>query len=103
MSDRGMKKWAAYRALIEQMPQVNETVKTRVKPQRPAISSDIAEEINYILTQYQGELLEIRIWKRDHEEIFKAQIRKIDPVNKKLILSNNLYINLKDIIGLKII
>ena len=55
MSDRGMKKWAPYKSLIEQDVYLNKMKKEKEKISKPIISSEEAENINEILTNYHGE------------------------------------------------
>ena len=47
MSDRGMKKWNAYKTLEDHMPSVEKTMQNRYKVNKPQISSEEAEIINY--------------------------------------------------------
>ena len=55
MSDRGMKKWNAYKSLPEHDPAVRGTMNERYKVPRPVISNEEAEIINEILVNYHGE------------------------------------------------
>ena len=52
MSDRGMKKWAPYKSLPEQDPHLINTKKNKTKIDKPLISSEEAEVINEILSNY---------------------------------------------------
>ena len=70
MSDRGMKKWAPYKSLIEQEKYLNKAKQNSEKETRPQISSDEAELINEILVNYHGEELEILYW-RNGKTCFK--------------------------------
>ena len=101
MADRGIKKWNAYRALIEQMPSLNETVEGTKKVDKPIISEDEAEEINTLLTNYHGERLKVKYFRNAgiFEEIIR--ISKIDIYEKKLVLDNRKSIKLSEIFYLK--
>ena len=57
MSERGMKKWAPYKSLVEQEKYLNKAHDDNQKIERPQMSSDEAESINEILVNYQGEEL----------------------------------------------
>ena len=100
MSDRGMKKWAPYKSLIEQDVYLNKMKKEKEKISKPIISSEEAENINEILTNYHGEELEVSYFR--NSEIFteKIIIKTIDVVNKKLILLNRRVIYFKEIVSL---
>jgi len=100
MSDRGMKKWAPYKSLIEQDPALLEMEHKRKKVDRPIVSEDVAEEINEILTNYNGETLLIKIYKNGYISEVETTIAKIDPVERRLILPDRKNIYLKDIVGL---
>ena len=101
MSDRGMKKWAPYKSLIEQDAYLNKMRKEKEKISKPKISNEEAENINEILTTYHGEELEISYFR--NEEILKENIviKTIDVINKKLLLLNRRVIYFKEIISLK--
>lgn len=100
MSDRGMKKWAPYRSLVEQMPSLEKTKEKKTKIEKPLISNEEAECINEILVNYQGEELFIAYFRNGklyEENIF---IKKIDIYEKKLVLPNRRSIKLSEIVKL---
>lgn len=101
MSDRGIKKWAAYRALIEQDSAVNNMRDDRKKIERPILSEDQMEEINNYLINYDGQLCEISIYKNGEIRKIECHIFKIDPVDKVLIIEDRKRICLKDLVGIK--
>ena len=101
MSDRGMKKWAPYKSLVEQDPALMEMRKNRTKIDRPKISSEEAEAINEILINYQGEVLIVSLYKNGEILEQEITIKRIDPYERKLILTNRKIINLHDVVGLK--
>lgn len=101
MSDRGIKKWAAYRALIEQDSAVVQMHEDRKKIERPVLSEDKIEEINEYLTNYEGQLCEISIYKNREIKTINCHIYKIDPVDKYLLVDDRKRIYLKDLIGIK--
>lgn len=101
MSDRGMKKWAPYRSLVEQMPSLEKTKEKKTQIEKPLISNEEAECINEILVNYQGEELFITYFRNGklyEENIF---IKKIDIYEKKLVLPNRRSIKLSEIVKLE--
>jgi len=102
MSDRGMKKWAAYKALIEQEPKNLQMEINRTKCDKPILSEESQESINEILTNYNGEELIVTIYKNGFITEKNIVIKKIDPYERKLILKDCSIISLDSIVGLKI-
>lgn len=101
MSDRGMKKWAPYRSLVEQMPSLEKTKEKKTQIEKPLISNEEADCINEILVNYQGEELFITYFRNGklyEENIF---IKKIDIYEKKLVLPNRRSIKLSEIVKLE--
>ena len=101
MSDRGMKKWAPYKSLIEQEKYLKKAQQDNEVIERPIMSSDEAEEINEILVNYQGEELEISYWRNDKINTISTILVKIDPVNKKIVLPERKTIYFKELISIK--
>ena len=101
MSERGMKKWAPYKSLIEQEKYLKKAHRDNEVVTRPVMSSDEAEEINGILVNYRGEELEISYWRNDKINTVSSVLAKIDPVNKKIVLPERRTIYFKELIGLE--
>ena len=101
MSERGMKKWAPYKALIEQEKYLKKSHDKNNKQVRPQISSDEAEEINEILVNYHGEELQISFWRNEQINTISTILVKIDPVNKKIVLPNRKTIYFTELIDIK--
>ena len=101
MSERGMKKWAPYKSLIEQEKYLNKTKQDNNKQIRPQISSDEAELINEILVNYHGEEVEILYWRNEKTYSISTILVKIDPENKKIVLSERRTIYFKELISLR--
>ena len=101
MSERGMKKWAPYKSLIEQEKYLNKAHLDNNKQVKPQISSDEAENINEILVNYHGEELLITYWKNEKLNTISSILVKIDPVNKKIVLPERKTIYFKELIGLE--
>ena len=101
MSERGMKKWAPYKSLIEQEKYLKKASQKNEKQERPQISSDEAENINEILVNYHGEELEISYWRHDKINTISSILVKVDPENKKIVLPERRTIYFKELIGLE--
>ena len=101
MSERGMKKWAPYKSLNEQERYLNKLHKDNEKVEKPTISADEAEEINEILVNYNGEELIVTFYKDYKIQSINSAIKKIDVVNKKIVLPDRKTIYFTELIGLK--
>ena len=101
MSERGMKKWAPYKSLIEQEKYLKKASQKNEKQERPQISSDEAENINEILVNYHGEELEITYWRNDKINTISSILVKIDPENKKIVLPERRTIYFNELISLE--
>ena len=101
MSERGMKKWAPYKSLIEQEKYLKKAKQDNEKQVRPQISIDEAELINEILVNYQGEELEISFWRNEKINTVSSVLAKIDAVNKKIALPERRTIYFHELISLK--
>ena len=100
-SDRGMMKWMPYKSLVEQSTVLAKMLYEKRKTPRPQISSDRAEEINEILTTYNGETLLFTIYENGKIVSFTDTISTIDVLNKKLILSSRKNILFKNILDIQ--
>ena len=101
MSERGMKKWAPYKSLNEQENYLNKLHKDNEKVEKPHISSDVAEEINEILVNYQGEELLITFYRNEKIQSITSTIKKIDIDNKKIVLPDRKTIYFVELVGLE--
>ena len=101
MSERGMKKWAPYKSLIEQEKYLKKASQNNEKQVRPQISSDEAENINEILVNYHGEELEISYWRNDKINTISSILKKIDPINKKIVLPERKTIYFNELISIE--
>ena len=101
MSERGMKKWAPYKSLIEQEKYLKKAHDRNDKPVRPQMSSDEAEEINEILVNYHGEELLISYWRNEQINTVSAILKKIDPENKKIVLPDRKTILFLELISIE--
>ena len=101
MSDRGMKKWAPYKSLVEHDPAINKAIDKTKKIEKPKISNEEAEAINEILQTYNGEVLIITTFKNGELIKTETSLNKIDPYEHKLILPNRKSISLHDVVGIE--
>ena len=101
MSERGMKKWAPYKSLIEQEKYLKKASNDNQKQVRPTLSSDEAELINEILVNYHGEELIISYWRNEKINTMSTTLKKIDEINKKIILPDRKTILFVELINLE--
>ena len=101
MSERGMKKWAPYKSLIEQEKYLKKAHQDNNVVKKPTLSSDEAEYINEILVNYHGEELEITFWRNDKLNTVSTILVKIDPANKKIVLPERKTIYFSELISLE--
>ncbi len=101
MSERGMKKWAPYKSLVEQEAVLNKAKNNVERVEKPQISNEQAESINEILINYRGERLKVKYYRnyKIHEE--EITISRIDNINKKLVLTDNTSIKFNELINLE--
>ena len=100
MSERGMKKWAPYKSLNEQEGYLKKLHSDNEKVEKPRISSDVAEEINEILVNYQGEEILITYWRNGKINTLSSVFKKIDVENKKIVLPERKTIYFAELVNL---
>ena len=96
-----MKKWNAYKTLPEHDPAIRNTQKERYKVEKPLISSEEAEEINYALVNYHGEEVTITYYRNREINEIKTTIKKISPENRELVLPDRSKIKFTELLGIK--
>lgn len=101
MSERGMMKWAPYKTLEEQWEQLEDDKDSFKKVEKPILTSDQEEEINSILTTYGGELLEFSYYGRGKIFTEVAHIKKIDTIDRIIVLDNSKTIKLSELVRVK--
>ena len=100
MSDRGMKKWAPYSSLIEQATCLEQMKYQRNKIERPILTDDQKEKINYALQSYKkGQIIKIKFFHDGYLYEINTSIKRIDLENHVLVLENGKldFINIIDI------
>lgn len=100
--DRGMKKWAPYKSLIEQEEYLAKMYEENEKIEKPKISEEVAEEINNILINYGGEEIIVGYYRNRKINEKEGIIKKIDLLEKKIIIYPKTGIYFNEIISLKI-
>ena len=89
MSDRKMKKWAPFSSLIEQATCLEEMKYQRNKIDKPILTDDQMEKINYVLQTYQkGQTVKIKFYNDGYLYFLETQIKRIDLENRQLLLTN---------------
>jgi len=101
MSDRGMKKWNAYKSLVDHTEMIAEMNSRSEKVSRPELSPDEEEKINNRLVHYHGQQVELSYFKDDRIYKINTTIRRIDIYEKKLILEDGQIIKLFDLINIE--
>ena len=101
MSERGMKKWAPYKSLIEQEKYLKKVHDDNNKKEKPQLSSEVAELINEILVNYAGEELVVSYWRNNKTNTISTILMKIDPINKKIVLPDRKTILFSELIKLE--
>lgn len=101
MSDRGMKKWAPYKSLIEQEVFINKMRVNKSKVEKPILCDEEMEKINYYLTQKRCKTLIFSIFEDGFIYKVKTKIKTIDLYNKSIVFENNLKISLDDLIDIE--
>ena len=89
MSDRGMKKWAPFSSLIEQATCLEQMKYQRNKIEKPILTEDQIEKINFVLQSYKkGEMVKIKFYHDGYLYEISTTIKRIDLENRQLILEN---------------
>lgn len=99
MSDRGMKKWAPFSSLIEQATCLEKMRYEKNKIEKPKISSDVAQKINFILLNCLGEEITVVFYYNGYLYTIKSKLLKVNKLKKSIELNDG-EISLKDIIDL---
>jgi len=82
--DRGMVKYAPYQSLVEQSFALARMRQSKSLVEKKLISVDEAEQINEILTQYDGEVVRVGYWRRGQVFMEEGTIDHIDCVERSL-------------------
>lgn len=100
MSDRGMKKWLPFSSLVEQASYLDKMLYEKYKVEKPRISVEQARKIDRILKEYDGSILNMKIYVDGYLYTYEGIIEKID-VSKKLIFLKDIYLPIKNIIDIE--
>ncbi len=84
--ERGMVKWAPYKSLVEQATYLAKMRNEKNKVDKPRISSDQADDINRILTEYSGERVYAKYWKNGYIYEVYGQIDKIETYERYIVV-----------------
>lgn len=100
MSDRGMKKWAPYKSLVEQEDFINQMNKERLKSPKPILMDDEINRINNILNEKPCSSHIFSFY--DDGYIYKTstKIKRIDLIERTILFENNIKINIDDIVDI---
>ena len=82
-----MKKWAPFSSLIEQATCLEEMKYQRNKIEKPVLTDDQIEKINYTLQSYKkGQIVKIKFFHDGYLYHVTTTIRRIDLENQCLVL-----------------
>ena len=101
MSDRGMKKWAPYKSLIEHDPALDKIKKDREKVSKPKISIEEAEEINEILVHYHGQEVIITYYREGKINELQTTIKKVDDIARRILTVDRNTITFSELIRIQ--
>ena len=101
MSDRGMKKWAPYKSLIEQEIFINKMRVNKSKIEKPILCDEEMDKINYYLTEKRNKTLIFSIYEDGYIYEIETKIKTIDQYSESIVFENNLKVNIYDIVDIK--
>ena len=101
MSERGMKKWNAYKSLVDHTEMLANLQTKSDKMPKPELSSDEEEKINSILVHYHGQPVEISYYRNERIYKINTTIKRIDVYEKKLYLEDRQIISLFELIDIE--
>lgn len=95
MRDTTLKKWMPFQALTEQGTYLSHVIDYHKRCQKPILSEEQQEEINYILTNYLDSTLIINYYD-NYLQTVTGKVSKLDVINR-LITINDIKIKLDDV------
>lgn len=101
MSDRGMKKWAPYKSLIEQEIFIKQMKVNKEKIEKPVLCEEEMEKINYHLSQNRCRTLIFSVYSDGYIYKFETKIKTIDLYSKSIVFENNLKYSINDIVDIE--
>ena len=99
MSDRGMKKWLPFNALVEQNEFLEQMIYEKNKIKKPQVSVEQARKIDLILKYHSDNELTFKIYLDGYLYTFKGRIEKMDLNNHKIYFKN-FFVPIKDVIDI---
>ena len=88
MNERGMLKWAPYKPLDQQADYLARMEYERNKIPCPTMSSDKAEKINEILSNYNGENLIAKYWYDGYIYTIHGKLKEISTTYRFLMIED---------------
>lgn len=100
MQDRNTIKWAPFNSVINGNNVINELAQEQNKISHPVLTEDKIESIEEYIIESFNSSTEINIKYYKNYQLYKVSgyITKIDPINKKIILNNDISLYFNNII-----
>jgi len=99
MSDRGMKKWLPFNALIEQNEYLEKMIYEKNKIKKPQVSIEQARKIDRILKEHQDIPLHFKIYLDGYLYSFTGVIEEIN-LNTSKIYFKDFFVPIKNVIDI---
>jgi len=100
MSDRGMKKWLPFSALVEQNEYLEKFLYEKNKIRKPQVSTEQAKKIDRILKECADHELVFHTYIDGYLYTFRAKLKTIN-INNHTIEFEDFFIPIKDIIDIE--
>lgn len=100
MTDRGMKKWLPFNSLIEQKEYIRQIKESKKNELLPDLSEDQISQVNHLLTNYDGQMVNISYILDSKKSNIVGYIKKVDTINGFIII-NDKKINIKNLTNVK--
>lgn len=100
MHDRGMIKWAPFNSVINENEVIKEVSERKSRISKPTLSDDQLADIEQkIINAYnENQNVTLTYYTNFHLEEISGQISKIDPINKRIFINNQIPIYFYNII-----
>ena len=98
--ERGMLKYAPYQSLVEHGKALAKMRQEKQKTSRRILFESEAEEINDILTHYDGETVVLAYWRNGFVYEETGTLQQIDAINRRVQI-NGIFVSFREFQSLK--